>query len=366
LINRDTLPGVILLLTGAFAMLLAHSPLRFDYFAFIDTNSPISVKFLVNDILMSIFFLEIGLEIKQQIVTGHLSKVKQVILPALAACGGVLLPALFFLALNHGDANARDGWAIPIATDIAFALGIIMLLGDRIPTTLRILLFTIAVVDDLIAILVIALFYSNKIGLQFLLLDIICILALVYLNYKHEKKLFLYLFVGAILWYCLFHAGVHPTISGVITGLAIPMSVLLDTHKKLKVYTAFVILPVFAFVNAGVSLHGGGLDKILGPVPLGIAFGLIFGKQLGVYLFARLGVLLKIADLPKEINWQQFYGLSLLCGIGFTMSLFISNLAYGHTNPEYALLSKLGVLLGSTVSAILGYWFLRYKVARKQ
>lgn len=353
------LAGIVLLTSGLIAMLCSNSPLATNYFNLINAQRPFNVLFLVNDVLMAIFFLDIGLEIKQEIVRGHLAKLRQAYLPIFAACGGVLLPALIFYGFNYQDPVALKGWAIPTATDIAFALGVFMLLGDRMPVTLRAILLSIAVLDDLIAIIIISMFYSSNFSIFWLLLAALCILALIYLNHHNKKNLVHYLMLGGALWLCMLSSGIHPTLSGVITAFCIPMTLQADLHKKLYIWVSFVILPIFAFTNAGVSLQGIAYADLLQTVPLGITLGLLLGKQIGIFSFAWLSTRAKIAAKPKDVSWQQFYGMAIICGIGFTMSIFIANLAYDSTNITYMTLSKLGILTGSLLSAIIGYVFLR-------
>jgi NhaA family Na+:H+ antiporter len=358
-LQSETAPGVILICSGVIAMILSNSGFADAYFYIIDAKKPINFLFFVNDVLMTIFFLDVGLEIKHQVVVGHLSKLRQIFLPIIAACGGVILPALIFLSLNFNNEVARHGWAIPTATDIAFALGVITLLGKRIPLSLRVLLLTIAVIDDLIAILIIALFYSSHISFVFLGLSALCALLLITMNVLHIKSLVHYLIVGMLLWICMLSSGMHPTLSGVIVALTMPLSIRDTIQKQLFFWVAFIILPIFAFTNAGISLTNIYITQLLEPVPLGIALGLLIGKQLGIFSFAWMAVKTKIAILPNDIEWQQLYGMAIICGIGFTMSIFIGNLAYTTANPDLIVLNKLGVLVGSTLSAIIGYAFLR-------
>lgn len=356
--HHPTTPGLLLIASGAIAMLLSNSILAPTYFALINSTEPINVLFLVNDILMVIFFLEIGLEIKHQVVIGHLSTIKQAALPIFAALGGVILPALIFSWLNHKDPLSMRGWAIPTATDIAFSLGVLILLGKRIPIELRVLLLAIAVIDDLMAIIIIAVFYSHEISPVFLGLSVITVGILCMLNYLKVKNVTHYLILGAILWYCMLKAGLHPTLSGVITALTIPLSPKNNFNKHLTFWVTFIILPLFALTNAGISLQGVSFTGILEPVPLGITLGLIIGKQLGIFSFSWLSVWTKIAVKPQEITWANLYGMALLCGIGFTMSVFIAHLSYVGTNETLLQLSKLGIICGSIVSAILGYCLL--------
>lgn len=357
--RQPTAPGIVLIVSGIIALLMSNSSLAPLYSKIIHTEKPANILFIINDVFMTLFFFIVGLEIKEQITTGHLSKLKQIILPSLAACGGVLIPALIFLAFNHKDEIARIGWAIPTATDIAFALGVILLLGNRIPPVLHVLLLAIAIVDDLIAIAIIAIFYSNNISRLYLTLGIGCFSVLYIINIAQKHKFTYYIFVGVLLWICMYKAGIHPAISGVFVALTKPPQMRERSHKILLPWVNFLILPLFAFANAGVAIDNTSLHELMNPVTLGISLGLILGKQLGIFGFAWLGIKIKIAALPKEISLTAFYGMAILCGIGFTMSVFISNLAYGSVSADYNNFSKIGILLGSTISALLGYGFLR-------
>ena len=353
-------PGVLLISVALLAMIISNSYLAPIYFSIINSKMPVNVLFIVNDVLMTIFFLDIGIEIKHQIITGHLSKPKQIFLPISAAMGGVILPALIFICINRHDASALHGWAIPTATDIAFALGVITLLSGRVSLELKILLMTIAVIDDLIAVLIIAIFYTENVSMLFFSLSLFTIAILFSMNIYNVKKIIHYLMVGAILWFFMLHSGIHVTICGVIIALAIPMSTRQIIHKQLYLWVSYAILPIFAITNAGVSLKNLTISQLYEPIPLGIALGLICGKQLGVFSFAWISVKLKMASLPKEIPWSHLYGMAILCGIGFTMSIFIGNLSYSNMSIEYIADNKLGILIGSTFSGISGYLFLRY------
>lgn len=357
-------PGVLLISVAILAMLISNSFLAPIYFSIIHAKTPVNVLFIVNDVLMTVFFLDVGLEIKHQVITGHLSKPKQIFLPLAAAAGGVILPAVIFRFINKHDPLALQGWAIPTATDIAFALGVITLLSKRVSLELKVLLMAIAVIDDLIAILIIAIFYTSNINMLFFALSLLTIGVLYLMNIYHVKKIIHYLMVGAILWFFMLHSGIHVTLCGVIIALAIPMSTRQVIHKQLYVWVAYVILPIFAITNAGVSLENITLTQLYQPVTLGVALGLILGKQLGVFSFAWLSVKLRIASLPKEVPWKHLYGMAILCGIGFTMSIFIGNLSYGDMDQAYMASNKLGVLIGSSFSAVLGYFFLRYVTRR--
>lgn len=358
--TKEILPGALLLSMGILAMILSNSPFGPMYFKIVNSKSPVNVLFFVNKILMTIFFLDVGFEIKQQVIRGHLSQSRQIMLPVIAAIGGVIVPAIIFLGFNLNDPIALQGWAIPTATDIAFALGIIILLGKSIPIGLRVLLLSIAIVDDLIAILIIALFYTSNITFAPILFSLGIVLLLMYLNMRSVHNIIHYLMLGTILWYAMYLSGIHPTLSGVIIALTTPLRARENIHKQLYFWVSFVILPIFALTNAGISLQDIHISQILHPLPLGIACGLLFGKQIGVFSFAWLGVNIKLAILPDKVNWKHIYGMSLVCGIGFTMSIFIGNLAFSDAPQEYIVLNKLGVLTGSIASALLGFAVLYY------
>lgn len=364
--KNEATPGILLIFTAFMAILISNSSLAPTYFAIINAKSPLNVSFAINDILMTIFFLEVGLEIKHQMVIGHLSKPKQLLLPAFAALGGVITPALFFVFFNHTNISALHGWAIPTATDIAFAVGVISLLGKYVPLELKVLLMSIAVIDDLIAILIIAAFYTQDLNFIYLALSLFLIVTLYCANKLKIHSTAIYLTLGALLWFCMLKTGIHPTLSGVITGIAIPMSKREKISPKLQLYIAYLILPIFALANAGVSLQGLTSAQLFQPVSIGIACGLILGKQLGVFGFSILSIKMNIATLANEISWKMLYGMALLCGIGFTMSIFVAHLAYDNTSLAYLAESKIGVIVGSTISAILGYLFLRLSRPHKK
>jgi NhaA family Na+:H+ antiporter len=314
---------------------------------------------------MAIFFLLVGLEIKREMLEGQLSSKEQLILPVVAAFGGLVAPALIYAYFNWGDASAIKGWAIPAATDIAFALGVIMLLGKRVPASLKICLVAIAILDDLAAIIIIALFYTKSLSLISLGLAFLAIIALYIMNKKGVTKIAPYMVVGVLLWACVLKSGVHATLAGVVIALFIPLRAKNESGKSpahslehsLHPWVAYSILPIFAFANAGVSLKGLSLDVLLHPITLGIAAGLFFGKQIGIMLITLICVMAKICKLPKNVNWSQYYAMSLITGIGFTMSLFIGTLAFDNIdNQTYV---RLGVILGSLFSGISGYILLR-------
>jgi NhaA family Na+:H+ antiporter len=327
----------------------------------------------INDGLMAIFFFLIGLEVKREVLEGELSDPAQIMLPAVAAVGGVVVPALVFTWFNYGDESAMKGWAIPTATDIAFALGILSLLGKRVPPSLKLFLLTLAIIDDLVAILIIAIFYSVDISTLSLVIASIAYAALVLQNWRGVMRLTSYLVFGLIMWAAVLKSGVHATIAGVLLAFTIPLkhpegiefSPLRNLEHDLHPTVAFIILPLFAFANTGIPLAGMNLEALLAPEPFGIAMGLFLGKQLGVFSFSWVAVKTGLARLPKGVGWLEIYGLSILTGIGFTMSLFISSLAFeeGSTNLNA---DRLGILAGSFASAAVGYIVLAYGLGRKK
>lgn len=358
--------GILLVAAAVLAMITANSPLASLYNSFLHTYiGGMSVSHWINDCLMAIFFLLIGLEVKREMMIGALQSAKSAIFPVIAAIGGMIAPALVYSAFNYNDPIAIDGWAIPAATDIAFALGIMALLGNRVPISLKLFLLALAIIDDLGVIVIIALFYSNELSTLALSVGLAMTILLVILNMRNVTSLSAYLIVGSILWIAVLKSGVHATLAGVVIGFSIPMqgktgqeSPLTHLEHVLHPYVAFFILPLFAYANAGVSLSGISLDSLFNPIPLGIASGLLIGKPLGVFSFSWLVVKLKIARLPDGITMQHIFAVSILCGIGFTMSIFISSLAFGHLDGAYDVFSRLGILLGSTTAAIIGYLML--------
>lgn len=369
--------GIILAIAAMLAMIIANSPLHDLYHAFI--HAPVLVKIgtfeiakdahhWINDGLMAIFFFLVGLELKREALIGELSDIKQIVLPALCAVGGMAAPALVFAALNHGDASAMKGWAIPTATDIAFAIGVLSLLGDKVPNALKVFLVSIAIFDDLGAIVIIALFYTSELSLVSLGVAAVCLPFLFFLNRLNIVRLTPYLLIGLILWAAMLKSGVHATLAGVLLAFFIPLrnhkdpehSPLEELEHDLHNTVAFGILPLFAFANAGISLAGTSIDSLMHGVPLGIALGLFIGKQVGVMLPVILTVKFGLVKLPTNTNMKQIYGASLLCGIGFTMSLFISGLAYAGIPKEYD--PRLGIILGSLIAGIAGYVILRRNI----
>ena len=374
LLHHEAAGGVLLMAAAAAALLLDNSPLSWLYDAILSTPVVVQIGALaidkplllwVNDGLMAVFFFLVGLEIKRELLQGQLSTWNQAALPAFAALGGMIAPALIYVAFNFSDPTALNGWAIPAATDIAFALGVLALLGSRVPVTLKIFLLALAIIDDLGAIVIIALFYTADLSVISLVVAAVCLAILLTLNLSGVRRIAPYVLVGVIMWVCVLKSGVHATLAGVVIALTIPLRVpdtgkpapLLRLEHELHPWVAFFVMPVFAFANAGVSLTGLSFADLLAPIPLGIALGLFFGKQLGVFGFAWLAARAGICRLPDGANWLQIYGISLLAGIGFTMSLFIGTLAFA--DPEHAAAVRLGVLSGSILSALAGYTILR-------
>lgn len=362
--------GLLLIAAAALALIINNSPLSWLYNAFLETPVEARIGALqiakplllwINDGLMALFFLVIGLEVKREVLEGHLSKPSQIVLPGAAAIGGMVVPALIYVALNTGNAEALNGWAIPMATDIAFALGVLALLGKRVPVSLKLFLMTLAIIDDLGAIIVIALVYSGELSQLSLILAAVSIIALIAMNRSGVSRLAPYLLVGLVLWICVLKSGVHATLAGVVLAFCIPLrtsskaSPLLTLEHGLHPWVAYGILPLFAFANAGVSLAGVTMESFTHSVPLGIAAGLLLGKTLGVFGLTWLAVKTRMASLPREANWGHVLGVSILCGIGFTMSLFVGSLAFEPGVSAYAGEDRMGILTGSILSAIIGY-----------
>ncbi|MEE4732341.1 Na+/H+ antiporter NhaA [Pseudomonas alliivorans] len=362
--------GLLLIAAAALALVINNSPLSWLYNAFLETPVEARIGALqiakhlllwINDGLMALFFLVIGLEVKREVLEGHLSKPSQVVLPGAAAIGGMVVPALIYVALNTGNAEALNGWAIPMATDIAFALGVLALLGKRVPVSLKLFLMTLAIIDDLGAIIVIALVYSGELSQVSLILAGVSIIALIAMNRSGVSRLAPYLLIGLVLWVCVLKSGIHATLAGVVLAFCIPLrtstkaSPLLTLEHGLHPWVAYGILPLFAFANAGVSLAGVTMDSFTHSVPLGIAGGLLLGKAAGVFGLTWLAVRMRLASLPKEANWGHVLGVSILCGIGFTMSLFVGSLAFEPGVSGYAGEDRMGILTGSILSAIIGY-----------
>ena len=365
--------GLILLFAAIIALIVSNSDLSSFYFStlnkylFIGINNfglKLSIIHWINDGLMAIFFFFVTLEIKREFLQGELSNMKQALLPIIGAVGGMLVPALFYIFINWGDSETLNGWAIPSATDIAFSLGVLSLLGKRVPLSLKVFLTALAIIDDLGAILIIALFYSGDLSLKYLSLMTLAFLTLLVINKFNVKKFLPYLIVGIFLWDFTHNSGIHATIAGVLLAMTIPhrkkekdFSLLIKIEHAISPYVAFGIMPLFAFANAGVSLEGLSLSFLLDKVPLGIVLGLFLGKQLGVFVFSYISIKLKIAQMPNNANWFNFYGVGILTGIGFTMSLFVGNLAFVE-NMQYMDGVKIGVLTGSLLSTLFGYFLI--------
>ncbi|WP_211829323.1 Na+/H+ antiporter NhaA [Kistimonas asteriae] len=376
-LKHETSVGILLIVAATLAMIAANTPLNVYYDLLLSVPITVAVGSLaiakpillwINDGLMALFFLLIGLEVKREFLVGELSSRSQVILPAMAALGGMVIPALCYAALNYDDPIGIKGWAIPAATDIAFSLGVLALLGKRVPPSLKIFLLALAIIDDLGAIVIIALFYTTDLAIESIVLASICLTLLIAFNRCGVSKLGPYIVVGVIMWACVLKSGVHATLAGVALAFTIPIqtrneygrSLLIDLEHKLHGSVNYWILPIFAFANAGVGLSVAQFQSLLDPSPLGVIIGLFIGKQLGVFGFTWLTIKAGIAKLPTGTSWSHIYGMSILCGIGFTMSLFIGTLAFEETGPEYLIADRVGILVGSFISAIVGYIVLRY------
>lgn len=375
-IQLETSGGIILFAAAVLALIISNTPLEFYYHAFFNLPMAVTLGTLklskplllwVNDGLMSIFFLLVGLEIKRELFEGELSSFKKASLPAMAAVGGMVGPALVYVLFNVGDPVALQGWAIPAATDIAFSLGILAILGSRIPVSLKIFLTALAIFDDIGAIVIIAIFYTKDISVTLLLAAAGLIIVLLLLNRFRVMRFTPYVIVGIVLWLCVLKSGVHATLAGIVLAFCIPLrdnrykdvSPVRILEHKLHPWVAFGVLPIFAFANSGVSFTGLTIDHFLHPIPLGIACGLFFGKQIGIWLASYLSILTGFAKMPKKANYLGIYGISLVAGVGFTMSLFIGTLAFGSQGGDYAALVRIGVIIGSFCAGLLGYLILR-------
>jgi NhaA family Na+:H+ antiporter len=370
-VASESAGGIVLMGAALAAIIVANSPMAAYYFAALHSVwGGLSIELWINDGLMAIFFLMVGLEIKREVLAGGLASWGQRALPGFAAAGGMLVPALIYVALNMGNPQTLSGWAIPAATDIAFALGVLSLLGKRVPTSLKVFLAALAILDDLGAVTIIALFYSSGLNLPMLGASFATLAVLIVMNRMGVQRLLPYLLLGLMLWFFVLQSGVHATLAGVALALCIPLgtrqeearSPLLFLEEKMHYWVAFAVVPVFGFANAGVSLSGITLGNLIDPVPLGVALGLFVGKQVGVFLAATLAIRSGLARLPEGSNWMQMYGVALLCGIGFTMSLFIGNLAFPGA-PHLIDEVKVGVLMGSILSAIVGVLLLRSRLS---
>ena len=362
--------GLVLLVAAILALMISNSNFAELYFhtlekyLFIGINEfglKLSVHHWINDALMAVFFFFVTLEIKREFIQGELSNIKQALLPIIAAVGGMVVPALFYVFINWGNSETMVGWAIPSATDIAFSLGILSLLGSRVPISLKVFLTALAIIDDLGAILIIAFFYSGDLSIPYLSLILISYIILLILN-KFSIKIFSpYLLIGLFMWFFTYKSGIHATIAGVLLASTIPhrekdkdFSLLLKIEHAISPYVAFIIMPLFAFANAGVNLTGLTMSSLMSPVPLGIVCGLFFGKQIGVLVFSYVSIKFKFAEAPNNSSWLSLYGVSILTGIGFTMSLFVGNLAFVDST-QYMDGVKIGVLTGSLLSTVFGY-----------
>ena len=367
--------GLVLLIAAIVALVISNSNFSELYFKtleqylFIGINDfglKLSVHHWINDLLMAVFFFFVTLEIKREFIQGELSNLKKALLPIIGAVGGMVVPALVYISINFGNTETLNGWAIPSATDIAFSLGILSLLGSRVPISLKIFLTALAIIDDLGAILIIAFFYSGDLSISYLSLILISYILLLILNKLGVKKFIPYLIIGALMWFFTYKSGIHATIAGVLLASTIPhrvknkdFSLLIKLEHAISPYVAFLIMPIFAFANAGVSLAGLSLSSLLEPVPLGILLGLFIGKQVGVMVSSYLAVKLGAAQMPDNSSWLSLYGVSILTGVGFTMSLFVGNLAFAGS-IHYMDGVKIGVLSGSLLSTIFGYFLLLY------
>lgn len=375
--------GLLLMATAAWALIVANTPLRVLYTWYL--NIPISIQvgdliiakpalLWINDGLMAMFFLLVGLELKRELVEGELSSISTLAMPAAAAVGGLVVPALIYGYITWDHGVMLNGWAIPTATDIAFALGVLTLLGDRVPTSLKIFLLSLAILDDIGAIILIALLYTSNLSELSLAIAALAIITLIVMNRLRVTHIAAYFVVGLILWTSVLKSGVHATLAGVALGFLIPIDVENEDGeplaKKLEhdlhPWVIYFVLPVFAFANAGVSLAGVTWDVFVHPVTLGIALGLMIGKPAGVFIMTWLICQLGIAKLPDRVTWWQIYGVAVLCGVGFTMSLFIGTLAFDEAGISYSPNDRLGVIIGSTLSAIWGYFVLRWALPAKE
>lgn len=375
-LKLESAGGIILILAATLALILANSPFQVYYALLLDTPVEIRIGAFeiakplllwINDGLMAVFFFIVGLELKREVIEGELSDKRNIILPGIGAIGGMLVPALIYVYFNWDDPTALKGWAIPAATDIAFALGILTLLGSRVPVSIKIFLTSLAIFDDVGAIIIIAIFYTSKISLTSLIIVAVCIVILSRLNKRNPDSTSLYIAIGVVMWVAMLKSGVHATLTGIILAMFIPMrsktnaeySPLKRLEHDLHSVVAYFVLPIFAFANAGISFSGIGVDHLLHSVPLGIALGLFFGKQIGVFGFCWLAIKFNLTSLPKGMSWSSLYGTAALCGIGFTMSLFIGSLAFEETGVNLLFDERLGIIIGSLASGVVGYIILR-------
>ncbi len=371
--------GILLIMAAILALIAANSGLKGYYDQLLSVDVVVAVGSFsiakplllwINDGLMALFFLLVGLELKREVLVGELNQISKIALPGIAAVGGMLVPALIYAFINRHDPYALHGWAIPTATDIAFALGVLSLLGSRVPASLKIFLVSLAIFDDIGAIIIIALFYTDNLSLTAIISAGLGILVLIFMNRQGVVSKAAYLIVGLVVWVSLLKSGVHATLAGVAIARCIPYQgvdsegiqarPMHELEKDLHSPVAYGVLPIFAFANAGLPLAGMSFNDVLSPVSLGILLGLFLGKQLGVMLFTWLAVVTKVGKLPGDVTWSQLYGVAVICGIGFTMSLFIGSLAFEQTIEGQAMGDRLGILVGSLLSAVMGYIWLRY------
>lgn len=374
--------GILLMLSAVLALIFANTFLEPVYLKFLATPLAIQIDELIiakplllwiNDGLMAIFFFLVGLELKRELIEGELSDIRNVILPGIGAVGGMVIPALVYIYFNYGDPVAMKGWAIPAATDIAFALGVLMLLGSRVPVSIKIFLTSLAIFDDIGAIIIIAIFYTSKISLLALLVTAVCIIVLAIMNKRGVTNLASYILVGLIMWVATLKSGVHATLAGVILAMFIPLrdkqdpdhSPLKELEHDLHSVVAFFVLPLFAFANAGIDFREMTIDQFFHGVPVGIALGLFIGKQIGIFAFCWLFIKLGVAKLPAGMSWLSLYGTAILCGIGFTMSLFIGSLAFGGTEANQLFDERIGIVIGSVISGVIGYLILRFSLPKE-
>lgn len=384
-LKKESSVGIILMIATVLAMIFANSPLHVLYDFILDT--PLEVRLgrhihigkplllWINDGLMAVFFFLIGLEVKREVLVGQLSSRAQIVLPGVAAVGGMIVPAIVYVMLNAGNSAALNGWAIPAATDIAFALGILALLGDRVPSSLKIFLLALAIMDDLGAIVIIAIFYSGDLSMTMLVLSAICLAILIVFNRLKVDNIAPYIWVGVFLWIFVLKSGVHATLAGVALAFLIPLkskkdpehSPLEHLEHALHPWVSYLVLPIFAFANAGIPLSGMGLSDLFQPVPLGIMLGLTVGKLVGVYGFSVAAIKMGVAQIPEKANLQHLFGVAALCGVGFTMSLFIGGLAFEHVGGDaatYLTTHRIGILSGSLIAGISGYLILKFAPSR--
>lgn len=374
-LSGEAAGGLVLMAAAALALIVANSALAPLYFGLLKAYvGPLSLGHWINDGLMAVFFLFIGLEIKREVLDGQLSTWSRRVLPGVGALGGMLVPALIFVAFNAGDPTTLRGWAIPTATDIAFALGVLSLLGPRVPVSLKVFLTALAIIDDLGAVIIIAIFYTADVSTTNLLLAGGTLAALMALNLLRVTRLWLYMALGLVLWFFVLRSGVHATVAGVLLAFTIPLrptpgapealdSPLHILEHGLQPWVAFLVVPVFGFANAGISFSGLTAEALFGPLTLGVALGLLVGKVVGVFGFATLAIRLGLADMPSRATTSQLLGIALLCGIGFTMSLFIGSLAF-EAQPALQDATKLGILGGSAIAGVLGWLILRLAAPR--